>query len=471
MKPKILVVDDELSMCEFLEILLIKEGYLVTTSQSGQEACELLAREPVDLVITDLKMPQVSGLDVLRTAKKIDSNIPVLIITAFAAHDSAVEAMKLGALDYIVKPFKIDEVRHFVAQALERRQLSRENIALRRQLGERYGFGNLIGSDPRMTEIYEMIRRIAGAPTNVLITGDTGTGKELVARAIHVNSQRVRQPFVVINCGAIPSELLESELFGHVRGSFTGAVSEKKGLFEVAEGGTILLDEVGELPPPMQVKLLRALQERMIMRVGSTREMPIDVRIISATNRDLDKEVRNGKFREDLYYRLNVIQINMPPLRERRGDIRMLAEFFLEKYSRALGKPIHRISSEVMKLLESYHYPGNVRELENIIERAVALERENVIMIESLPAHLIKQSFDISLVRRQLAIPLEGVNLDDVLQAIEKDFIQQALHRSGGSKKGAAELLGLTFRSFRYRLSKLNLDIGGCGEDNEGDEE
>lgn len=469
MKPKILVVDDELSMCEFLEIFLVKEGYEVTTAQSGQAACDLLERERFDLVITDLKMPQVSGLDVLRTAKKIDSQMPVLIITAFAAHDSAVEAMKLGALDYIVKPFKIDEVRHFVGQALERRQLSKENIALRRQLGERYGFGSLIGSDPRMMEIYEMIRRIAATPTNVLITGDTGTGKELVARAIHVNSRRGQQPFVVINCGAIPAELLESELFGHIKGSYTGAVSDKKGLFEVAEGGTLFLDEVGELPAAMQVKLLRALQERKIMRVGSTRETPIDVRIISATNRDLEKEVRNSRFREDLYYRLNVIQINMPPLRERRGDIRMLAEYFLEKYTRALGKPVHRISSEVMKLLESYHYPGNVRELENIIERAVALEREDVIMIESLPAHLIKQSFDISSVRRQLCIPPEGLDLDDVLQAIEKDFIHQALQRSSGSKKGAAGLLGLTFRSFRYRLSKLNLDLGPNGE--EGDEE
>jgi two-component system response regulator PilR (NtrC family) len=457
MKPKILVVDDETSMREFLDILLTKEGYDVVTAADGQRAVEALDTDVFDVVITDLKMPKADGIQVLKKAKSLDPESQVLVITAFASHDSAVEAMKAGALDYIVKPFKVDEVRHFVAKALERRHLSRENIALRQQLGERYGFGTLIGSDPRMLEVYELVRRVADTPTNVLITGETGTGKELVARAIHVNSSRSRQPFVVVNCGAIPGELLESELFGHKRGSFTGAIADKKGLFEIANGGTLFLDEVGELPAQLQVKLLRALQERIILPVGANREIPIDVRVVSATNRDVDAAVAAGRFREDLYYRLNVIQIAVPPLRDRRNDIPMLAAFFLEKYARLLNKPVNKISEEAMSYLRGYHYPGNVRELENIIERAVALEREKVVMAESLPPTVLRHATDLSKLMQNVAIPPGGIALDDVLAEIEKNLILEALKLSAGGKKAAAQLLGVTFRSFRYRVLKLNL--------------
>ncbi|MDP8222001.1 MAG: sigma-54 dependent transcriptional regulator [Candidatus Lernaella stagnicola] len=469
MKPRVLVVDDEVSMREFLEIFLAKAGYEVITAAGGKTACELLDRHRFDLVITDLRMPEVDGMQVLKKAKQVDSAMPVLMVTAYASHETAVQAMKEGALDYFTKPFNVDEVRLIVSKALERRELSRENIALKQQLGERYGFGNLVGSDPRMLEIYDMIRRVAGTPTSILITGETGTGKELVARAMHVNSNRSDHSFVVINCGAIPAELLESELFGHRKGSFTGAIADKKGLFEIASGGTVFLDEIGELPMALQVKLLRALQERRIMPVGSMREVEIDVRVVCATNRDLEHEVKEGQFREDLFYRLNVIQIAMPPLRDRRGDIPLLANFFLEKYVKILGRDIRRISSEAMNFLQSYGYPGNVRELENIMERAVALEIRDVIMPDSLPPHVLRQDLDMSRLKQHLSIPPQGVNLDEVMLEIEADFLAQALELSGGGKKAAAELLGISFRSFRYRLSKLGVDPGKDDEEDDLD--
>jgi len=459
MKPRILVVDDEPSMRDFLEIFLTREGYDVVPAPGGEKAFELLEAQPFDLVITDLKMPRISGIEVLKKAKQVDPEIQVLIITAFASHDTAVEAMKAGALDYFVKPFKVDEVRVFVTNALERRTLSRENIALKQQLGVRYGFGNLIGSDPRMLEIYDLIRQVANTPTTLLITGETGTGKELVARAVHVNGDRKREPFVVINCGAIPGDLLESELFGHKRGSFTGAVSDKKGLFEIANGGTVFLDEVAELPQPLQVKLLRVLQQRVILPVGATRDVPIDVRLISATNRELEKEVASGRFRDDLYYRLNVIQIHMPPLRERRPDIAILAEFFLEKYARLLSRPIRKISAEAVNHLAAYRFPGNVRELENIIERAVALEKTEVIMPESLPAGVLHPGQPDAAGRLPPpAVTPRGIDLDDILAKTEKELILQALSVAGGSKKAVARLLGITFRSLRYRLVKLGIE-------------
>jgi two-component system, NtrC family, response regulator PilR len=467
MNPKILVVDDEASMREFLEIFLGKEGYQITTAPGGREAVGYLESHPFDLVITDLRMPDMDGLAVLKKAKAVDPSLPVLMITAYASPETAVEAMKEGALDYVTKPFNVEAVRLVVAKALERRNLSREVIALKQQLGERYGFGNLIGSDPRMLEIYDLIRRVADTPTSILVTGETGTGKELVARSIHVNSKRGERPFVVINCGAIPGELLESELFGHKKGSFTGAMFEKKGLFEIADGGTVFLDEIGELPLPLQVKLLRALQERSIMPVGSTREVAIDVRVVCATNRDLEKEIADNRFREDLYYRLNVIQIGMPPMRDRRGDLPVLANFFLEKYVKLLDRSIKRISLDAMAYLQSYNYPGNVRELENIIERAVALEPTDVVMAGSLPPHLLRQNLDMSRLKQQISIPPQGVNLDAVVDEIEADFIAQALEMSGGSKTRAAELLGITFRSFRYRLKKLGLDDKDSRDDAE----
>jgi len=360
-------------------------------------------------------------------------------------------------------------VRLFVANALERRHLSRENIALKQQLGVRYGFENLIGSDPRMLEIYELIRQVANTPTTLLITGETGSGKELVARAVHVNGARKREPFVVINCGAIPAELLESELFGHKRGSFTGAVSDKKGLFEIASGGTIFLDEVGELPQALQVKLLRVLQQRVILPVGAVRDVPIDVRLISATNRSLEKDVAAGRFRDDLFYRLNVIQIQVPPLRERRGDIPILAEYFLEKYTRLLGKNIRKISVDAMSHLNGYRFPGNVRELENIVERAVALEKTDVIMPESLPAGVLRPEADRAGDKRRLFVSRQGVDLDGILAETEKELIGQAMNLSGGGKKDAAKLLGITFRSLRYRLVKLGIEGPDSRDDLEDD--
>jgi two-component system response regulator PilR (NtrC family) len=469
MKPKILVVDDEPSMRDFLEIFLTREGYDVVSAATGEKAFELLDAAAFDLVITDLKMPKIDGIQVLKKAKAVDPEVQVLIITAFASPDTAVEAMKAGALDYFVKPFKVDEVRLFVANALERRHLSRENIALKQQLGVRYGFENLIGSDPRMLEIYELIRQVANTPTTLLITGETGSGKELVARAVHVNGARKREPFVVINCGAIPAELLESELFGHKRGSFTGAVSDKKGLFEIASGGTIFLDEVGELPQALQVKLLRVLQQRVILPVGAVRDVPIDVRLISATNRSLEKDVAAGRFRDDLFYRLNVIQIQVPPLRERRGDIPILAEYFLEKYTRLLGKNIRKISVDAMSHLNGYRFPGNVRELENIVERAVALEKTDVIMPESLPAGVLRPEADRAGDKRRLFVSRQGVDLDGILAETEKELIGQAMNLSGGGKKDAAKLLGITFRSLRYRLVKLGIEGPDSRDDLEDD--
>ena len=462
MKPQILVADDERSMREFLEILLTKENYEVDLAQGGQQACDMLEEKGIyDLVITDIKMPRVSGLDVLRKAKGVNPDTQVIMITAFVSHETAVEAMKEGAFDYITKPFKVDEIRHVVANALEKRFLSRENIALKQQLGERYAFDNLIGTDPRMMEVFQLIERVAKTPTNILVVGETGTGKELIARALHAHSLRRNGAFVIINCGAIPGELLESELFGHRRGSFTGAVADKKGLFEIADGGTIFLDEVGELPLPLQVKLLRTLQDKKIMAVGDTSERKVDVRVVSATNRNLEKEVAEGRFRQDLYYRLNVIQVLMPPLRERMGDIPLLADFFLEKYSQLLNKPVRKISSEALTCLKNYNYPGNVRELENIIERAVALEMTEIVLPESLPPHVLKKGLDMSRLRSQLTIPPEGVNLDQILADIERDFILHALKMTHGAKKAAGELLGVTFRSFRYRLEKLGLEKPG----------
>lgn len=458
MKPRVLVVDDELSMREFLEIFLNKEGYEVTTAAGGAEACELVDKEQFDLVVSDIKMPGVDGIEVLRKVKKVDPRTEVIMITAFASHETAVETMKEGAYDYITKPFKVDEIRRIVANALDKQILSRENIALKQQLGQQYGFGNIIGSDPRMVEIYELIQRAAPTPTNILIVGETGTGKELVARSIHATSPRNNQPFVVINCGAIPGELLESELFGHRRGSFTGAMYNKKGLFEIADGGTLFLDEVGELPMNLQVKLLRAIQERKFLPIGDTQERSVDVRLVSASNRNLLEGVEKGQFREDLYYRLNVIQIRVPPLRERRSDIPMLADHFLDKYSKSLGKDIRKISSEALNYLRGYAYPGNVRELENIIERAIALESKDIILPESLPPHITSQGLDMGRLRRQLVIPPQGIDLDQVINEIETDLIKQAMEMGKGTKKSAAKLLRISFRSLRYRMEKLSFE-------------
>lgn len=455
-KARILIVDDEESLREFLEIMLKREGYDISTAADGDLAIKLMAKKDFDLVITDLQMPKIHGMEVLTKAKEISPDIIVIVITAFGSTESAVEAMKLGAYDYITKPFKIDEIKLIVHKALEKRSLFRENIFLKKELGAKYQWDNLIGSAPSMLKIYDLIQRVCETKTNVLITGESGTGKELVAKAIHYNGPLKNKAFITVNCGAIPESLMESELFGHKKGSFTGAIADKMGLFEAANGGTIFLDEIGELPLQVQVKLLRVLQERTFKKVGGTEDITISVRIMAATNKDLAKEVSKGAFREDLYYRLNVIHIPMPPLRDRKEDIPTLAHHFLEKYNQHLSKHIKKISKEAMNALMHYEYPGNVRELENIIERTVSLEQGAAILPESLPQSI----FHAGVSRRTSTdiITTEGVNLEEIVENIERDLIEKALKKTGGVKKKAAKLLGISFRSMRYRLEKYGLE-------------
>src|SRR5213593_4236279 len=383
--PRILVVDDERSMRELLAIVLRREGYEVLLADNGRTAVDVLEREPVDLLISDIKMPDLSGVEVLRAAKKIDQDILGIMITAFASTDSAVEAMRLGACDYLSKPFDIDLLKMKVREKIENRQLRQENVLLKRSLGLPHQFSNIIGRSEAMLEVFKMIETVARTNSTILLTGESGTGKGLVAQAIHFNSLRRDKPMVSLNCGAMPEALLESELFGHMRGAFTGADANKKGLLEVAERGTIFLDEIGEMSAVMQVKLLRVLQERRFRRVGGLEELQADIRVIAATNQDLTRLVAEGRFREDLYYRINVIPIVLPPLRERREDVPLLAEHFLAKYGEQMGKNISRISRDAMDLLVHHEWPGNIRELENVIERAVALETTPTILPDSLP--------------------------------------------------------------------------------------
>ncbi len=453
----ILVVDDELSMREFLQIMLKKENYAVDTAASGEEALEKIEINPYDLILCDIMMPRINGMEVLRRARQLNPEIMVIMITAFASTETAVEAMKLGAYDYITKPFQVDEIKLIIKNALERSRLVRENLQLKKELKTKYGFENLVGVSAPMLEIYELIRQVAPTKSNVLISGESGTGKELVARAIHYQSQRCDKPFITVNCGAIPRELMESELFGHKKGAFTGAYQHKKGLFAVADQGTVFLDEIAEIPTEIQVKLLRAIENKTFKPVGGVEDISVDVRVVAATNRDLEAAVTEGSFREDLYYRLNVIRIHLPPLRERKEDIPILAQHFLEIYNREIGKDIKKISRETEALLLSQHYPGNVRELENIIERAVSLEKSEVLLPESL-GHRFKPQPSSWSDRLIPEIPPEGINMEGLLDEIERRLILEALRRSGGVKKEAAKLLGLSFRSFRYRLDKLGIE-------------
>ncbi len=453
---KVLVIDDEKSMREFLAIMLEKEGYEVDTAADGQAALDFCREELYDLVITDIKMPRMDGLEVLHRLKEISRETAVIMITAYASTETAVQAMKEGAYDYITKPFNVDEIKMVIRNALERRDLERENILLRKEIQSRYGFGNIIGQSPQMLKVYDLIQRIAPSKTNVLITGESGTGKELVAKAVHYNSPRKDHPIVTINCGGLPETLLESELFGYQKGAFTGATSNKQGLFETADKGTIFLDEIGDLPLSLQVKLLRVTQDMSFKRIGGTSEIEVDVRIISATNKQLEEEVIQGRFREDLYYRLNVIQIHLPPLRERKEDIPLLAQHFLEKYSKESGKEIGQISSYAIEALMDYSLPGNVRELENIIQRSVTLETSNIILPESLALSSYKEK------KRkeeglQIELDKDGIDLDKHMERVERDLILQALKGAGGVKKRAAKILGISFDSLRYRLEKLGL--------------
>ena len=469
----ILVVDDERSMREMLSIVLQREGYRVLLADGGRAALDLLNQEPVDLLVSDIRMPDMSGVDVLREAKQADPALIGIMVTAFASTESAVEALRLGAHDYLTKPFDVDELKAKVREAIEHRRLREENAALKKAQVGAGDFRHIIGKSTAIHDLKERIRRVAPTNSTVLVTGESGTGKELVARAVHGNSTRRTKAFVAVNCGALPETLLESELFGHVRGAFTGADCNKKGLIEVAEHGTILLDEVGEMSPVMQVKLLRVLQERKFRRVGATRELHADIRVIAATNQDLGAMVTERRFREDLFYRINVIAIHIPPLRERRYDILPLARRAVERFSQQLGKPLAGLSPGAIRTLERYSWPGNVRELENVIERAVALEQTETVQAESLDLGPVQ--VDHARHHRRAtprltdplvtalppdALPATGFHLGEHVEQIERLFISEALEKTGGKKAKAAELLGMTFRSFRYYMKKYDLGSG-----------
>ena len=450
----ILIVDDEFSMREFLEILLTKEGFEVNCAANGEEACSIIEKKKFDLVISDIRMDDVDGIDVLRKAKEVNSNTEVIIISAYATANTAVEAMEGGAYDFIPKPFNVGEFKTIIREALHKKNISEGEYE--EQAIEGYHFGCLIGDSPEMKIIYDLIRRVAKTKTNILISSESGTGKELVAKAIHGESQRRDKPFVVINCAGIPETLIESELFGHKKGAFTGAGADKVGLFEAADKGTVFFDEIGELSPTIQVKLLRVIQEKTFTRIGETGERKVDVRFISATNKNLEKEVIEGRFREDLFFRLNVINISIPPLRERKADLALLAQHFLQKYSKELGKDIKKLSTYALDILSRYSFPGNVRELENIIERSVALETSNIVLPQSLTLSNFKKNKAME-DRRRTDIGPQGIELDEIMAEIEKDYILKAIEIAHGSKQKAAELLRLSGRSMRYRMEKLGL--------------
>ncbi len=452
---KILVVDDDQGMREFLEILLAREGYEVASASGGKEALSLCKKHKFDLTITDLKMPKIDGIDVLKKIKEISPETLVILITAYASGETAVAAMKEGAYDYLEKNFDVDELKAVIKDALNKKGVKEEDAVFVKDVEEALSFGNMIGKSKGMLKVYSVIRKVADTTANILITGESGTGKELVAGAIHENSSRKDKPFVIINCGGIPENLLESELFGYMKGSFSGAHADKPGLFEVAHMGTIFLDEIGELPPFLQVKLLRVVQEKTFRRIGGTEDIKVDVRIISATNQDLEQKIKNNGFREDLYYRLNVIPVRIPPLRERNEDIPMLARYFIEKYSKEFGKEITKISPYALRLLMEYPFSGNVRELENIIERSVALETTNIILPENLimpGTGEIDENTALS-----AGIPEEGIDLNEELARVEKLLIKKALQKANGSKTKAAKYLNISFDSLRYRLEKLDI--------------
>jgi len=452
----LLVVDDDQGMREFLEIMLSREGYRVTVAANAERALNLLKKEPFDLVITDLKMPKTDGIEFIRKAKEIAPEIMTILITAYASADTAVRAMKEGVYDYIEKGFDVEELKATVQEALSKKGLVKEDVTFLKKAQDNHRFGTIIGKSKGMLKVYSLINKVADTNANVMILGESGTGKELVARAIHENSSRRDRPFVVINCGGIPDSLLESELFGYKKGAFTGAFVDKPGLFEVAQGGTIFLDEIAELPPILQVKLLRVVQEKTFRRIGGQEDIKVDVRIISATNQDLEKRVKEGSFREDLYFRLNVIPLFIPPLRERKEDIPLLAEFFIQKYSRELGKEPKSISTYALELLMNYHFPGNVRELENIIERSVILEQTNIILPENLI--LLKDEKGAKNLYEEIPIPEGGIDLNEELMRLERSLIEKALTKAQGSKTKAAELLRISIDSLRYRLEKLGID-------------
>jgi len=451
----ILVVDDERSMREFLQIMLEEEGYRVECVSTGASAVQTIQKKDFDLIISDMKMQNVGGIDVLTESKKRQPNTPVILITAYATTDTAVKAMKLGAYDFIAKPFNVEQIKLVIKKAIERKNLIDENIFLKKDIEGRFRLENIIGNSKDMREIFVKVRKVADSPSTILLLGESGTGKELVARAIHNMSNRKDKSFVTVNCANISEHLLESELFGHQKGSFTGADREKKGLFEVADGGTFLLDEISEAPLSIQAKLLRVLQEREFKRVGGIENIKMRARIIASTNKDLEKGVKDGAFREDLYYRLNVIAVKIPPLRNRVDDIPLLAEYFLNKYNIINKKEIQNISPDALSILERYHWPGNVRELENVIERAVVLDDGVRIEPHTLPEKL--QHNEMSIENFIPDISTDGFYMEQFIGTIEKELLLTALRKAGGTKKKAAQLLNISLRIFRYKLKKYSL--------------
>ncbi len=453
-RARILIVDDERSIRELLEIVLKKDGFNVTSVRSAVEALTLLKSSDFDLIISDIKMPDMSGIDLLRQLRETTFGGQFILLTAFASAETAIQALKMGAFDYILKTENfIEELKLVVYSALENRRLREENVYLRREFRKLHGMGNLIGKSKKMQELFKMIEVVSATNSTVLITGESGTGKELVAKAIHLNSPRAEEAFVSVNCGAFTETLLESELFGYVKGAFTGATANKKGLFEVADKGTIFLDEVGDTSMAMQVKLLRVLQERTLRRVGGTEEIPIDVRIIAATNRNLSEMVAENQFREDLFYRISVIPLELPPLRHRRDDIPLLADHFLARLNSTMGKKIDRFSDDALKKIESYDWPGNVRELENAMERAFILETSNELSAQHLPESVSTNPR----MRAVTNFPDEGFDLESYVEALQKGFLEEALRRTNGVQVKAAELLRMSYRSFRHYMQKYNI--------------
>jgi two-component system, NtrC family, response regulator AtoC len=447
--PTLLIADDDPVALALLAEVLTGERYEVRAAAGGAECLRLAEREPFDLAIVDLRMPGMGGLEVVRRLGAMQPGIPVIILTAFATIDTAIEAIREGASDYLSKPFRMEQLKIVVRRILESRRLARENVQYRHELQDRFGVQNLVGQSPAIVEVYKLVARVASLDVTVLIQGETGTGKELVARAIHYASPRAAGPFVVVDCAALPETLFESELFGHERGAFTGALSARRGLFETATTGTCLLDEIGELTAPLQAKLLRALQEQTIRRVGGNDWIPVNVRMIAATNRDLRRRVEEGSFREDLYYRLNVVSISVPPLRERQEDVPLLAQHFLERFARASRTPSRGLARETVELLRAYHWPGNVRELENAIERAVALSSSEVLMPEDLP--VLSRSE-----HPPLVLPAQPMSLEEV----KRWYVSRVLEDVGGNKVQAAERLGID-RGTLYRILRRQVPEDG----------
>lgn len=449
---KILVVDDEKGMRDLLRKVLTKEGYEVLLAEDGEEGLTAIKENPVDIVIADLDMPVMNGLEMIKRAKHFDPNLTIIIITAYASMESAIEALKIGAYDYLIKPFEIDELKIIVKKSIERINLVTENNYLKKELEEKLSFPGVIGNSESMKRVIELIEAVAKTDSLVLIEGESGTGKELIARAIHQNSLRKDNPFIVLNCGALSEGVIESELFGHEKGSFSGAFTQRKGRFELAHKGTLFIDEIGELSPSAQTRLLRVLQEKEFERVGGNYPIKVDVRIIAATNKNLEKEVKENRFREDLYYRLNVFKINVPPLRERKEDIIDLARFFISKFGKEMDKKIINLSPETIGILKNYNWPGNIRELQNVIERAVILCKDEIITPRELPENLYKEAE----LKNQIELKSEET-LDGALERIEKSIIIKTLKKAGYSQTKTADMLGIKRTTLRYKLQKYGL--------------